>query len=89
MEMVMKAFEPAFFVPILRHIAQFGAGYLVAQGIIDEDTATQLVGGAIALFTVAWYFMTKPSQKAVVAAEAVDTGKTVTIAAEPKQVINK
>lgn len=39
---------------IARHLLTFGAGYLVAQGIIDESTAEALVGAVLTLIGVGW-----------------------------------
>jgi hypothetical protein len=38
-----------------RLIAQFGAGYLVQNGLITEDMSTTLVGSALSLGGIAWW----------------------------------
>lgn len=39
---------------LVRHLLTLGGGALVARGYIDEATASQLIGGGIALFGVVW-----------------------------------
>lgn len=46
-------------LPFVRHALQFGAGALVIYGLIDESTATSLVGAATTLFTFGWMFFDK------------------------------
>ena len=50
----MKA---ASFLSIIRHLLGIGGGYLVGKGILDEGTATELVGsimGLLAIFAGIW-----------------------------------
>lgn len=39
---------------LLRHLLTFGGGILVTKGIVDEGTATELVGGLITVIGGAW-----------------------------------
>jgi hypothetical protein len=39
---------------IARHLLTFGAGYLVAQGILDESSAEAIVGAVLTLIGVGW-----------------------------------
>jgi hypothetical protein len=40
---------------LLRILLQFGGGLLVSRGILNEELATQLVGGGMSLAMVAWW----------------------------------
>jgi hypothetical protein len=44
---------------VLRHLLTFGAGYLVAQGIVDEATSIELVGAAMTVIGVVWSWRAK------------------------------
>lgn len=82
-----KLLSPVVFTPVLRHLLQFGAGYLASKGIIDGTLVDTVVGVGLGVFTIAWFFIEKPSEKAVKASDAVDDGKTVVVAAQPAEVI--
>ncbi len=49
-------------LPLIRHLLQVGAGYLVAQGQLDVANAETLTGAVLGLVTVAWWYFTKPSK---------------------------
>ena len=42
---------------LVRILAQLGAGVLLQRGIITEDIATQLIGGAVSIASVAWWLL--------------------------------
>jgi len=42
-----------------RHALTIGAGFLVAKGHVDADTANQLIGGGMGLFGLALSFYNK------------------------------
>ncbi len=76
-------------LPFVRHLLQFGAGYLTAKGIFDEATADTAIGVVMGIFSIGWYFASKYSVKAERAATAVDEGKTVVVAPQPAEVIKR
>lgn len=39
---------------VVRHILTFLGGYLVTQGLVDEGTLNELVGGIITVGGIAW-----------------------------------
>ena len=54
--------KPSEYLPLVRHVLQFIGGILVAKGLVDNDTANELVtsgsvlvGSAISIATVLWY----------------------------------
>lgn len=44
---------------VIRHIAQFAAGWLVARGKLDPALTETLVGVVIGAFTLGWYWYEK------------------------------
>ncbi len=44
---------------VIRHALTFIGGVLVAKGIIDEGTATELTGGVISFVGLVWSFYEK------------------------------
>lgn len=44
---------------ILRHSLTFVGGFLVMKGLIDETTATEIVGGLITLVGTIWSIVDK------------------------------
>lgn len=47
--------------PILRHLLQLGAGALVARGMMDDGTATELVGALVSVISIVWMLIEKNS----------------------------
>ena len=45
--------------PVIRHAGTVLAGYLVASGIADENTAEQIAGGFVAFSSVALSWIEK------------------------------
>jgi hypothetical protein len=45
--------------PFLRHALQFGAGLLVAKGLLDTANAEILVGGFVSIASVAWWLFSR------------------------------
>lgn len=43
-----------FLFSMIRHTLTVGAGYLVAKGLTDADSAQALVGGIMGTVAVAW-----------------------------------
>ena len=41
-------------LPVLRQVAQLGAGYLIGAGILTESEATAVVGLVMSLATLGW-----------------------------------
>jgi hypothetical protein len=39
---------------LIRHLLTFGGGYAVANGIADEATIEQLVGGIVTVLGIIW-----------------------------------
>ncbi len=39
---------------LIRHLLTFGGGILVAKGVVDEGTATELVGALVTVIGGAW-----------------------------------
>jgi hypothetical protein len=54
---------------LFRHALTFGAGYLVAQGMIDEAASTELVAAVMAIIGILWSWREK-TRIAEAAAEA-------------------
>lgn len=50
---------------ILRHFTSAGAGYLVAKGITDAETAQAVAGGVLAVGAVVASVVDKKKKKAV------------------------
>jgi len=48
---------------LLRHVLTFAGGYLVTQGIIDEQTLTEVVGAVITLAGFAWSWIDKKEEE--------------------------
>lgn len=48
---------------LVRHLLTFGGGYLVAQGVLDEASMTELVGGLVTVIGGAWSIYSKMSTK--------------------------
>ena len=46
---------------VIRHLLTFGAGYLVAKGIVDEATSVELVGAVMTVVGVIWSWRSKPA----------------------------
>ncbi|HEU0310666.1 MAG TPA: hypothetical protein VFR36_05560 [Sphingomicrobium sp.] len=46
---------------LIRHVLTFGAGYLVAKGLIDETMTAEVVGAAMTLIGLVWSWMSKPA----------------------------
>jgi len=44
---------------LIRHILTFLGGYLVTQGIIDEQTLTEVVGAIITISGFVWSWISK------------------------------
>lgn len=47
---------------LLRHVLTFAGGYLVTQGIIDEQTLTEVVGAIITIAGFAWSWIDKKDE---------------------------
>lgn len=39
---------------VLRHVLTLGGGYAAGRGFLDEATATEIIGGVVALAGVLW-----------------------------------
>jgi len=48
---------------LLRHVLTFAGGYLVTQGIIDEQTLTEIVGAVITLAGFVWSWIDKKEEE--------------------------
>lgn len=48
------AMSPEVTQGLIRHALTILGGYFVSNGLIDENTATTIVGGAVALVGVLW-----------------------------------
>jgi hypothetical protein len=48
---------------LIRHILTFLGGYLVTQGIIDEQTLTEIVGAVITIIGFVWSWTEKPTEE--------------------------
>lgn len=42
------------FLGLVRHLLTFGSGIAVAQGVVSEIAATEIVGGVFALVSIVW-----------------------------------
>ncbi|MEX0971508.1 MAG: hypothetical protein WD046_13805 [Paracoccaceae bacterium] len=53
--------RPAFSLvrPVLRHALQLGAGLLVGSGAVPPEIGAELVGGAMSIATLGWWFLEK------------------------------
>jgi hypothetical protein len=47
------------FTGVVRHLAQFAAGWLVSKGYIDGSMQETLVGVLVGLATLGWYWNEK------------------------------
>lgn len=54
---------PEIIGSIVRTLAATIGGILITKGIADESTVNQLVGGAVALATLAWSIWQKKTAK--------------------------
>lgn len=45
--------------PALRHMLQLSAGLLVGSGVIPAEIGAELVGGALSIATLGWWFVEK------------------------------
>jgi hypothetical protein len=50
-------------MPVLRQVAQLGAGYLIGAGILNESEATAIVGLVMSLATVGWMLAARAKAK--------------------------
>lgn len=48
---------------LLRHLLTFVGGTVVAKGLLDEATMTELIGGAISFISMAWMTVDKIKKK--------------------------
>lgn len=44
-------------LPILRHLLQVLAGYLMAQGLLPEGGTELLIGAVLSLFSFVWWLV--------------------------------
>jgi len=44
---------------LVRHVLTFGGGYLVAKGLVDEQTMTAGVAGVLSLGALVWSIIQK------------------------------
>lgn len=54
----------ASILPVVRHVAQFAAGYLVSSGIITASMTEMVVGVVVGVFSLVWWFATKQDPNA-------------------------
>ena len=52
-------------LPIVRHLLQLAAGALVARGMMDDGTATELTGALISVVSIVWMIIEKRKNQAV------------------------
>ena len=50
-------------IALLRHLLTFIGGTLVAKGIIDAATLTEIIGSVIALISVGWMTLDKSKEQ--------------------------
>jgi hypothetical protein len=55
----MKKLTKEQLLGILRHTLTFVGGILIAKGLIDEATATEIIGGIITLTGTIWSVLAK------------------------------
>lgn len=55
----MKKLTKEQLLGILRHTLTFIGGILIAKGLIDEATATEIIGGVITLTGTIWSVIAK------------------------------
>jgi len=55
----MKRLTKEQLLGILRHTLTFVGGILIAKGLIDEATATEIIGGVITLTGTIWSVLAK------------------------------
>ena len=55
----MKKLTKDQLLGILRHTLTFVGGILIAKGLIDEATATEIIGGVITLTGTIWSILAK------------------------------
>jgi len=55
----MKRLTKEQLLGILRHTLTFVGGILIAKGLIDEATATEIIGGIITLTGTIWSVLAK------------------------------
>jgi hypothetical protein len=55
----MKKLTKEQLLGILRHTLTFVGGILIAKGLIDEATATEIIGGVITLTGTIWSVIAK------------------------------
>jgi hypothetical protein len=55
----MKKLTKEQLLGILRHTLTFVGGILIAKGLIDEATATEIIGGVITLTGTIWSVLAK------------------------------
>jgi len=55
----MKRLTREQLLGILRHTLTFVGGILIAKGLIDEATATEIIGGVITLTGTIWSVLAK------------------------------
>ena len=55
----MKKLTKEQLLGILRHTLTFVGGILIAKGLIDETTATEIIGGIITLTGTIWSVLAK------------------------------
>jgi len=51
------------YLSVLRHVLTFGGGFLVANGTVDEVTATEVIGGVVAIVGTIWGIYEKLRRK--------------------------
>lgn len=47
----------------IRHLLTFGAGIAVSKGVVDESTATEIVGGCIGILGILWSILSGDKKK--------------------------
>lgn len=52
------------FLPTLRHVFQYGAGFLTSKGVIDGSLEETVVGIGVGVVTLVWWFVTKQKPEA-------------------------
>lgn len=49
--------SPEILLPILRHVLQLVAGYLMAQGFLPEGGTELLIGAGLSVFSFVWWLV--------------------------------
>ncbi len=44
---------------IVRHVLTFGGGILIAKGLMDDGTLTEIIGGVTTLIGTIWSLLSK------------------------------